>query len=112
MPKIETLAEALEDIDKRPWNHALFVEGACPWRGDSRCAVLDPDESDDAEEDPPFATEHGLTYVLTMADAQSVAKNVKQQMPSAGPRDLVRAFNFYVRNDAFIRINASGEEND
>ncbi|HKE23024.1 MAG TPA: hypothetical protein VKB88_11595 [Bryobacteraceae bacterium] len=108
MPEIETLAKILNEIAKQPWDHALFVEGNCPWREDARCAVLNPDDSDDPDEDPPFAKESGLKYALNVQQARSVVENLRQQMPQAGPSDLTDAFNFYAKNDAFIRVGASG----
>ncbi len=114
MPEIQTLGKILEDIGEKPVHGSIFVEGDCPWKGDARAAVLECDlYCDDPDDDPifqPFAKEYGLAYVLLVSQAQDIVYNIKEQFPQAGPSDFVRAFNFYVRNDAFIVVNTSGGE--
>jgi len=101
---IVTLSEAIERIDALPWNYALFLQGENPWNEQTPCAVLDPDDSDDPDEDPDEAKQLGLKYAMSVADAQDVVANAKAQTPDIDMTGLIGAFNFYHAHDAFVKL--------
>lgn len=99
---VQKLSEILIEIDALPWNYALFLPVEKPWNGDALCVVLDPNDSEDADEDPEMAKQLNLTYALSVQDAQSIVANAKEQLPTINMQGLVDALNFYHANDAFI----------
>jgi len=72
---------------------------------DSLCAVIDTDDVDDPD-NPPFAVQNGLEYVLCHDSVLEVLGNLRQQLLGRpAPIELqFRALNFYIRNDAFIDL--------
>jgi hypothetical protein len=103
-PSIQTLAEVLGSIESLPWNQALYLDMQRPWTEESHCAVLDPDDIEDADsdDDPEFAVRHGLRYALTISATQDIVDNAQQQKVQPSMSDLIQAFNYYYDHDAFI----------
>src|SRR5687768_8991660 len=101
---IRSLAEVLSSIQSQPWSHAVYVDTQRPWRKETQCAVLDPNdiEDPDSDDDPEFAMKHGLKYALTVGTAQDIVDNTRQQKAQATLADLIKAFNYYYDHDAFI----------
>lgn len=104
MLKTQRLLDVIKNIEEFPWNKALFLAGQYPWNEDTPCAILDPDDSDDPDEDPEPARQQGLKYTLSVQDVQGVVENAKEQDPNVSLRRLLDAFNFYYRNDAYIEL--------
>ena len=103
MDRIITLRELLEDIDKHPWEFALFMPHGVEWNLDTSCTVLNPDDFNEPDPDrPKFATDHGLHYALGIQAIKSVVDNAKDQRPEATTPDLVDALNYYYDHDAYI----------
>jgi len=88
-----------------PWNFALYLPRNSDWSLQTPAQVLDPNDCGDDEEDPPFATANGLRYTLGIQDIQSIVENAQRQIPSPSLEDLLRAFQHYFQNDAFIQFN-------
>jgi len=99
---ILNLGEVLSKIRSFRWDYALFIGGDFPFNYDSACAVLDPNDSDDPDTDPDYAIQHGLRYALSAQDARGVVENAMAQKKDTDIKDLVKAFNHYYENDAFI----------
>lgn len=101
---IQTLAEVLTDIDALTWSHALYLDKQQPWSAASRCAVLDPNDTEDLEVDdePQLITIHDLRYALTVSTVQDIVDNTKQQRVGVSLEELIQAVNYYYKNDAFI----------
>ncbi len=101
---VKTLGEALGVVDGLPWRMAFFLGGPPPWDEQTPCSILDPDDSDDPDEDPEQAKVRGQEYAMGVQQAQDVISNVKAQKVGADMATLLRAFNFYHTHDAFIRL--------
>lgn len=101
---ITTLGRVLEGVDALPWDHALYLPHEGEWNEKSICAVLDPDDVEDDEEEPAAARERGLKYALDIASVRDVALNLREQRPQADLALLLRAFAYYYEHDAFLSL--------
>ena len=99
------LGGVLAGIEHFPARHGLFLPTDEEWDEHTRCAVLPMSDEDD--EAPPFAAEHGLEYALGVYAVQDVVANARLQVPAPSDRMLVDAFLFYFDNDAFIDFGAA-----
>ena len=100
--ELNDLSEILTKIHDYPWDHALYLVGTYPWRKDTPCAVLNPDEIEDFPEKQIIAEKYRLNYVLSVQQAQDLTKNTHEQIKNVTSEQLIDAFNFYYKNDAFI----------
>ena len=86
------------------WRYALFLPQK-KWQLDTQCLVLDPDDvdnPDDPDDNPRQAKDLGFDYVLMIQDIDSIYENAKSQKPGLTATELLDAFMFYYKNDAFI----------
>jgi hypothetical protein len=97
-----TLRYLLQHSHDFPWNSALYLPRGSEWSYDTPATVLDPNDCEDEEEDPPFARVNQLKYALDIATVQSVVANARMQLPNPTDHDLLCAFDHYHRHDAFI----------
>jgi hypothetical protein len=103
MEKIIRLRDVLANIDIFEWRDALFIVRGEEWRLDSKCAVLDPDDVENEEdEEPRFAIDNNLKYALSMQEVRGILKNAYEQNSNCTVEDLLKAFLYYYDNDAFI----------
>ena len=100
--EFSTLRDVLVDPERYRWTDALYLSCERSWDGGSRCLILDPEETDDPDDDPILANENGLQYVLSMQDVQSIVRNAKRQKIELSEDELIRALDFYFANDAYI----------
>ncbi|NMO15816.1 hypothetical protein HPC49_14265 [Pyxidicoccus fallax] len=101
MSNFEWLGNILSRIETYPWfGHALYVEGNAPFETKTRAMVLAYDVYSD--EPPPLAVAHGLRRTLSVDQAQGIVMNARMQRPEVTPSELVQAFNYYWKRDAFI----------
>ncbi|NMO18512.1 hypothetical protein HPC49_17935 [Pyxidicoccus fallax] len=101
-PRFETLGAVLKDIQNRNWLHSLYGATRPPWTADTLCVVLERDTY--SEEVPEFARRHSLRDVLSVHQAQGIVENARRQLAEPGVDELVQAFNYYFKKDAFIRF--------
>ncbi len=102
---VTTLVDVLSNIDELPWQYALFIPKENPnWLPDMPAMVLDPDETDDPDDDPEEAKNNGLTYALTMSSVKQVVENLQAQTEKANLDIQINALRYYFDNDAFITL--------
>lgn len=109
---VTTLSKVLTEACELPWDHFLYLpKDEYPWTLNSMCAVLNDDDLEDGDEDPPAAREMGLRYVLSMSTVCDIVKNLTLQVGSSPvPLDIsLKAFHFYFENDAFIQLQAGAK---
>lgn len=101
-----TLATVLLKVDELPWEYALYIpeEGAA-WAEDMNCMVLDPEETEDPDDDPNVAKENSLKYALTISDVQDIVENVNAQKKSIDQKTVIDAIRYYYDKGAFITLN-------
>lgn len=104
MLRIQTLDEVLTSAEDLPWDQALFVKRGHPWSLDMPCAVLDPNDSPDPDQDPEFAVVNGLGYTLGIQSVQAAVRNARLQNPAIGLPGLLAALVYYFDNDAFLEF--------
>jgi hypothetical protein len=97
-----SLGEVLAKADALNWRHALYLPFTEVWTEATSCAVIDREESEEPDEVPTFANEHGLEYALLISTVQDIVANARLQKPCIEISDLMRAFRFYYDHDAFI----------
>ena len=103
-----TLRQILQEMDQKPSTAWLYLPVSQEWDLDSQCAILEseevpPDLEDDPEAGiPVFAKKNGLKQVLPVATVQDIVSNARAQRPRLDIGDLLTAFLFYYKNDAFI----------
>jgi hypothetical protein len=104
MNEVTTLSYVLEHAGELPWNEALFLPKSKNWALESRAAVWDADDCEEGEDVPQIAASNDLVYVLGIGAVQDIVSNAKQQKPAVTLDDLMKAFVFYHKNDAFISL--------
>ena len=103
METLLELKQVLINISEFDWSYALYLEAGEVWNLNTKCAVLDPnDVEDDDEELPTYAKKNKLVYVLTIQEIKGIIKNAYQQKKDCSEDDLLKAFVYYYDNDAFI----------
>lgn len=101
-----TLAKVLLKIEDLPWEYALYIPAAgATWTEDMKCMVLDPEETDDPDDDPDVAKANGLKYALTISDVQDIIENANAQKKNVDQRELIEAIKYYYDNGAFITLS-------
>ena len=99
------LRDVLLNVEEFEWSDALFVVKDEEWVLNSKCAVLDPDDvEDDADEEPRFAIDNNLKYVLNMQEVRGIVMNAYEQKSNCTENDLFEALLYYYNNDAFIML--------
>lgn len=102
---VRALRDVLEQIHNLPWGHWLYLPRDQDWTLDSECAVLDPDEiENDDDEAPRFAIEQGLRDALGVQTVQMIVANAEEQVGDPTMDELLDAFLYYYDHDAYIRI--------
>jgi hypothetical protein len=91
-------------IESLPWDHALYLLIAGSWDEQSVSAVLDPDETENDQEEPAAARERGLRYALDIATVRDVVLNIQEQHPTVDLALLLRALIHYYEHDAFLNL--------
>lgn len=102
MENMFNLSQFLQSPDDFPWNEAIYLPKDKTWSLMSLIAVLNPDDVDEGEEDPKIARDNGLTYALGVSAGQDIVANAREQKPDLTIDDLLHAFLYYYKNDAFI----------
>ena len=102
MENMFTLSQFLQSPDDFPWNEAIYLPKDKTWSLNSPIAVWNPDDFDEGEEDPKIVRDNGLTYALGVSAGQDIVANAREQKTDLTMDDLLNAFLFYYKNDAFI----------
>lgn len=99
------LGRVLQEAEILDWRHALYLPFDEVWNSSTACAVLDPENTDESDDVPPFAKEQRLGYVLGISTVQDIVANARQQKHDSEIDDLMKAFLFYYDTDAFIVLS-------
>ena len=103
------LISIIESINSFPWNYVLYVAHQHPWDENTLCLVLDPtdNEGNDPDEEPVVAKRLRFKPALGVSETQEVVLNAESQLTNISPPDLIRAFNYYYSNDAFMEFSSN-----
>lgn len=109
LPPLQKLSEVLEKVAKLDYGYELYMAGDYPWSKDDICAVMDrndPEQFEDPDdEEPLFARRTSLKCVFIMHEVHSIVNNARQQESEVMIDELVDAFNYYYKHDAFINFS-------
>lgn len=103
-PQKSTLIDILSNSEKLPWNASLFLSGKHPFLSENSAMVIDQDKDEDPEEREKRLEEVGYRYALSISTVQEIVNNLKLQIENPTNDQLIEAFNYYFKNDAFIEI--------
>lgn len=71
---------------------------------DTDCVVLDPDDVDIDHDVPAEAERLGFVNGLGIDDIRSIEKNAQLQGKKPSEDEMLRAFVYYLQNDASLRV--------
>jgi hypothetical protein len=116
--QIMALSELLECILALNWEDFVYLpKGECSEHTivaileDEIVAILEDEDEDEDEEDEyfqeakSFILEYNLRFVSSAQTFQSVVLNARLQKANVSLSELVKAFNFYIDNDAYIDLD-------
>ena len=103
MKRFRKLINVLREIKEYPDECDLYMKDEFPWSAATPCAVLSTRDLF-PEEDPPFAVEKGLRHGLSVQQAQDMVSNAKEQKRQLTDEEIIRAFNYYYDNDAYVDL--------
>lgn len=101
--KILKLSSILKNINNYPWNYGLYLKGGYPWNSESLGVILNINELD-PEDDPEFAKKNNMKYALNVQSVQDIVEGAISQKKNVSIEELIEAFNYYYKNDAFINL--------
>jgi hypothetical protein len=102
-----TLYEALLMViaERTSQDDAIYLrKSQYPWHKDSNCLIFNLAQLTNIAEDPLTAKQYEMTYILTVEQMYGIIYNANLQLGKANMDELVKAFNHYYRNDAFIEF--------
>lgn len=98
------LLDVFRELDTLTWHHVVYLPPGS-FSVDTVCLVLDPDDVDPDEELPEEARNAGYRAGLGIDDIRSIRENARQQGRAPTDEEMVRAFDYYLQNDAFIEFS-------
>jgi len=101
-----TLGEVLRNAGELPWDHHLYVPKAEQLKNGSSVIILNDDEElERSDNDEPIYTEmKNMMYLLGLSAVQDVVENLQKQTNSPSIEELFEALEYYIENNAFIKI--------
>lgn len=104
MTQQQTIRAVFGQLDSLPWNYAVYLPPGTPTL-DTNCIVLDPDDVDPDQNIPEDAVDLGFEEGLGIADIRSIQENAQLQGRKPSADEMLRAFVYYLQNDAFIEFD-------
>lgn len=97
------LQDLLVDANAFDWRAGVYIAKGAVIRLETRCLLAsgDPDEEEDFDRE---AETRGLMRLLGMGQIQDSVSNARAQIPTVAPLRLLEALEFYLNNDAFMRL--------
>ncbi|MBW8185433.1 DUF7716 domain-containing protein [Shewanella nanhaiensis] len=102
----KNLGDILYNCDDIDWDLALYLGSNDSFNLNMEVIIHDPDDVEDDEDDnPKVVEEKNYMYILSIQDIQSIKDNLEQQTNRIATREeLLLAFEYYYRNDAFMEV--------
>lgn len=108
--KIETFQEVLETLSSRSSREWVYLPLEGQWDLTSASATLESEEVPPEMEDDPdagvpqFAIDHRLKQAVPVTTLQDIVANALDQKPDAKLEELLAAFLYFYKHDAFMEI--------
>jgi hypothetical protein len=103
--QIMTLSKFLDCVPILNWRDLVFVPTEGELSEHTIVAILEDDEDEYSQEAKDYILMHRLRYVSSVHTFQGVVSNAKLQRINTNTKELIKAFNFYIKNDAFIDLS-------
>ncbi len=106
--EIKMLKDVLENVETQHQKGWLYLPLEKNWDLNSKCAILESDEVPPELEDEPdagvpeFAKQNGLKETLPISTVKDIVWNARAQKANVTLEELLRAFQYYYKHDAFI----------
>ncbi len=106
--EIQVLRNVLSAIEKLPSKGWLYLPVERNWNLNSTCIIIESDEVPPELEDEPdagvpeFAKQNGLKETLPISTVKDIVWNARAQKANVTLEELLRAFQYYYKHDAFI----------
>ena len=97
-----TLRDIFHGPVQFPWNHVLYLPREEEITLDTECLVLDPNDVESEHDVPSPAM--GLVEGLGIQDVRAIQENARLQGKTPTDTEMLRAFVYYLENDAFIEF--------
>lgn len=98
------LRETLRESDSIGWYLALYLpKDVSSWKLESLAMIEDPDDVN-LDDDPDIVKDEGYRYVMGVQTVQSIVKNLSAQNNNFSDEELFKAFIYYFKYDAFIKV--------
>lgn len=103
--KLTALVELINKFNELPWDYALYipVENS-DWSENMQCMVLDPEVTDNPDDDPDIAVRNNLTYAFMISDFQSIVQNAQNQKMGVELKIILDCVKYYYECDAYKNI--------
>jgi hypothetical protein len=111
--EIVTFNEVLRTISEKSNRAWVYLPKNSNWSLNSKSAVLESDEVAPEHEDEPdagvpeLAKSNNLMQVLPVVVLQDIVSNARAQKADVTPEELFKAFDFYHKNDAFLKLDSA-----
>ena len=106
----ESFLDVLKTIASRSSSAWVYLPSNRAWNLEAPSATLESEEVPPELEDEPdagipqFAKQNHLMQVVPVETLQDIVSNALQQKSNATFEELLAAFNFFYKNDAFIKM--------
>jgi hypothetical protein len=95
-----TLREVFQRLDDLVWSDVVYLAPGLPTL-ESSVLVLDPNDVEPDDSVPTLAKEAGFVSALAVVDIRDVRDNARELGKVPTMPELLEAFAYYLRNDAF-----------
>jgi hypothetical protein len=100
----QKLRDVFGQLANLPWNHVVYLPLGAPTL-DTECVVLDPDDVAPDQDVPEEVADLGFEEGLGIDDIRSIQENARLQGRKPSEDEMLQAFVYYLRNDAFIEFD-------
>jgi hypothetical protein len=97
--EIKTLGEVLFNVDTMPFDITMYMDKISVWNLSSICILSEEEAIDEL---PAFAKNNNVEDVFQLNTLKEISANLKEQVRNPSIEQLLDAFLFYYKNDAFI----------
>lgn len=99
-----TTRELFKRLDEMKWSDFIYRPPG-PVALDSPCLIHDPDDVAPGEELPDEVRRLGYVEAVGIDDLRSIRDNAQMQGRKPSDDELLKAFNHYLENDAFMSFD-------
>ena len=105
--RVLTIIDDLEDSEEQLDTYfALYLPSNLNrYTPETMCAVILTSDENDESLDTAFVKQHNLANIIDLESTQSIVLHARMQRPDIDGDGLVKAFNYYLDNDAYLHFD-------